>query len=257
VRRRHDDTVDAGRERIELVAGEPGAGLCRHHEDTRAVGGAQLDHVPCECFQRIETDLDDRAPACRQAAQGRFTMIRVHRLGTDHRESLADREQHVGVVDGRAVAATRGEYACLESELARELLQHRRMSSRRQAGVGDACDVIEHHAAGALEESLAKLVMRESSRRVTEYAPRSTRSCSRSGLRSWRRVGASMGYSTTVPSSWKLTQLFGNTASGQRGSGRSSTTWIETPAARSAATRQSNSSRAADASPGSSGAIRA
>jgi len=65
------------------------------------------------------------------------------------------------VVDRRAVAPARDKQACVESELARQLLQHCGMSSRRQAGVGDACHVIEHHAAGALEESLAELVMRE------------------------------------------------------------------------------------------------
>ena len=40
--------------------------------------------------------------------------------------------------------------------------------------------------------------------------------------RSARRLAACIGYSTTVPSAWKLTQLFGKTASGLRGSSESS-----------------------------------
>ena len=43
-----------------------------------------------------------------------------------------------------------------------------------------------------------------------------------------------MGYSTTVPSAWKLTQLFGKTASGLRGESASSATQTFTPSAASA-----------------------
>ena len=68
--------------------GEPGAGLGRHHEDTRAVGGAQLEHVARKCFERIEADIDDAAPACRQPAQGRFA---VDPRRTDSEQITANR----------------------------------------------------------------------------------------------------------------------------------------------------------------------
>ena len=66
-----------------------------------------------------------------------------------------------------------------------------------------------------------------------------------SGRRSARREGASIGYSTTVPSAWKLTQLFGKQASGFAGSGGSSATTTSTPASPSRRTSPSNSRAAA------------
>src|SRR5687768_4643403 len=66
--------------------------------------------------------------------------------------------------------------------------------------------------------------------------------------RSARRVGAIIGYSTTLPSAWKLTQLFGKQASGFGGSGVSSATTTSTPASASREASLSNSASAAAAS---------
>ena len=63
--------------------------------------------------------------------------------------------------------------------------------------------------------------------------------------RSRLRLGASIGYSTSVPSWCRLTQLFGNTASGQADVAGSSIAWTSTPAACSAAATASNSATAA------------
>ena len=53
-------------------------------------------------------------------------------------------------------------------------------------------------------------------RRTLKPVSRTTASMT-SVRRSARRFSAYIGYSTTVPSAWKLTQLFGKTASGLGG----------------------------------------
>jgi hypothetical protein len=62
--------------------------------------------------------------------------------------------------------------------------------------------------------------------------------------RSILRLGASIGYRTTVPSWCRLTQLFGNTASGQALGPGSSSAKVPTPAAAKASASASNSQSA-------------
>ena len=99
-------------------------------------------------------------------------------------------------------------------------LHQRLIGARRAAGVGDARDVIEHQAAGALEESPGR-----SSRAEVEPAARLEAEARADrvdelGAALEPAVGArASGYSTSVPSAWKLTQLFGNSASGFAGLG--------------------------------------
>ncbi len=146
---------------VVLARSEARAGLRRHHEHAGAVGGAQLEHVAREGLERVEADVDHGAPPGLELAQHPRPIVRHDRFQTDDREPLADREQDVRVVDRRAVAATRCEYAGLEAELARKLLQDRAVRTRRRTGISDACDVIEHDAAGAFEVPMLELMVRE------------------------------------------------------------------------------------------------
>ena len=140
------------------------------------------------------------------AARSRLnTALAVQRLrdrrAANHREPAADRHHDIGVIHrlrGSALGLEGHEFVVQQL---RKFPEHIEIGARRQAGIGHAMRPIEHQAARALEKLSLRLAMREvDGARSRGTAPRAplVRECPRAARA--RRLGASIGYSVTVPS---------------------------------------------------------
>ena len=127
------------------------------------------------------------------------------------------------MIDRHAVAIVGDEDAGSITDLVTKLVEHRAVRARRDARERDARSMVEHHAARALEVAPVELVVRE----VDKPCHLETALLDElvQPVRAAFKPAASAPASDTARSSrrrGKLTQLLGNTASGQRGGARSS-----------------------------------
>ena len=186
---------------------------------------AQFEHVAGEALVSSRIDGDDfparPARLAEHALPGRGAIAVARRRRRSACRSRASRS-----CDRSATPAAIGRVECagLDSRFLHKLVERCGVRARRQAGVRDACSVIEDDAARALEVTTRRLVVRQVEQPCSMPACATSMAPASSWRRSSRRFGASIGYSTTVPSACRLTQLFGKTASGHAGCARSSTT---------------------------------
>ena len=133
----------------------------RHGEHRRAVRCGEFQRIACERSHLRAIDGDDLAAAGPQPLEQRHPLRFGHSLGADDRAALPDREQHVRVIDGDALAVRCIEGERLVAKLFAELREHVGVRTRRQARVGDPACVIEHDTAGAFQEAPGQLVVAE------------------------------------------------------------------------------------------------
>ena len=153
------------RRAARTARGQRAARRLRHQEHARVperlVPGAELEHVACKALDRVVADLEYLPAARPESVQNAAPIGGDDRLAADDRQALADAHEDVGVIERDAVAVSGAEAHHLVVELARPVGEHLRVGARREAGISDALQVIEHQAAGALEKLSRALVMGE------------------------------------------------------------------------------------------------
>ena len=117
---------------------------------------AQLQHVAGERGELLHAELDDaRARSC--ATRPAPRRARPRECTSDRPQRSARRRTSARWCDrsARRLASYGFERDDVVVELLREVAEHVQIGARRNAGVGDAMDAIEHEAAGAFQELAA------------------------------------------------------------------------------------------------------